>query len=127
MVLHTFGRDLKWNPHIHCLISEGGFSDDATWRHVKHFKMIRYGDLYARHRNIDIKLIHAISREKHHIFRSFKRWRIAILSAFGYDPLECKCGSKMVFLVLCINHKHVSLEEMYEKTMSRSRGCRSTG
>ncbi len=22
MVLHTFGRDLKWNPHIHCLISE---------------------------------------------------------------------------------------------------------
>ena len=25
-VLHTFGRDLKWNPHIHCLISEGGLS-----------------------------------------------------------------------------------------------------
>ena len=23
MVLHTFGRDLKWNPHIHCLISKG--------------------------------------------------------------------------------------------------------
>ncbi|MFR7846901.1 MAG: transposase [Coprococcus phoceensis] len=21
MVLHTFGRDLKWNPHIHCLLS----------------------------------------------------------------------------------------------------------
>ena len=37
MVLHTFGRDLKWNPHIHCLISEGGFSDDGFWRHVKHF------------------------------------------------------------------------------------------
>ena len=37
MVLHTFGRDLKWNPHIHCLISEGGFSDDGFWRNVKHF------------------------------------------------------------------------------------------
>ncbi len=37
MVLHTFGRDLKWNPHIHCLISEGGFSDDGFWRHVKYF------------------------------------------------------------------------------------------
>ena len=23
-VLHTFGRDLKWNPHIHVLLSEGG-------------------------------------------------------------------------------------------------------
>ena len=36
-VLHTFGRPLEWNPHIHCLISEGGYSDDGYWRHVKHF------------------------------------------------------------------------------------------
>ncbi len=44
MVLHTFGRDLKWNPHIHCLISEGGYSDDGFWRHVKHFNYT-----YLRH------------------------------------------------------------------------------
>lgn len=25
-VLHSFGRPLEWNPHIHCLITEGGFS-----------------------------------------------------------------------------------------------------
>lgn len=37
MVLHTFDRDLKWNPHIHCLISEGGYSDDGFWRPVKYF------------------------------------------------------------------------------------------
>ena len=37
MVLHTFGRDLKWNPHIHCLISEAGHSDDGFWRPVHHF------------------------------------------------------------------------------------------
>ena len=36
-VLHTFGRPLEWNPHIHCLITEGAFSDDAFWRVVKHF------------------------------------------------------------------------------------------
>ena len=36
-VLHTFGRPLEWNPHIHCLITEGGFSDDGFWRNVKHF------------------------------------------------------------------------------------------
>nr|WP_242861186.1 transposase [Acetivibrio ethanolgignens] len=198
MVLHTFGRDLKWNPHIHCLISEGGYSDDGFWRHVNHFnytflrnafrtallnemeskigpsfkkvkakccrdhpqgfyvyakpnvcdpknvvkyigrylgrpvtatsridkydgemvtfhynrhedeqyveetipamefiqrlirhipeknyKMIRYGGLYARHRDIDSKLHHAISKSKHSFYRSF-------------------------------NHQRVSLEEMYE-------------
>lgn len=37
MVLHTFGRDLKWNPHIHCLIFEDGYSDDGFWRHITHF------------------------------------------------------------------------------------------
>lgn len=36
-VLHTFGRPLEWNPHIHCLLTEGGFSDDGFWRVVNHF------------------------------------------------------------------------------------------
>ena len=36
-VLHTFGRDLKWNPHIHCLISEGAAGDVTPWRVVKYY------------------------------------------------------------------------------------------
>lgn len=241
MVLHTFGRDLKWNPHIHCLISEGGYSDNGFWRNVnyfnytylrnafrtallnemeakigpsfkkvkalcyrehkegfyvyakpnkcdpktvlkyigrylgrpviatsridkydgdfvtfhynrheddkyveqtipvmefiqrliqhipeKHYKMIRYCGLYARHREIDKKLHRAISHEKHSVYRSFNQWRTAILSAFGYDTLKCECGTTMLFLELYFNHKRVSLEEMYEKAMSRSRERRSS-
>ena len=242
MVLHTFGRDLKWNPHIHCLISEGGYSDDGFWRNVKHFdytflrnafrtallnemeskigssfkkvkakcyrehqqgfyvyakpnlcdprivvkyigrylgrpviatsridkydgemvtfhynrhedeqyieetipamefiqrlirhipekhfKMIRYGGIYARHLEIDSKLYRAISKSKHHIYRSFNQWRTAILSSFGYDPLVCPdCQHRMEFLELYFNHQRVSLEEMYEKVMSKSRGKRSS-
>lgn len=40
LVLHTFGRDLKWNPHIHCLISEGGIGKSGLWRHKKHFNYV---------------------------------------------------------------------------------------
>ena len=242
MVLHTFGRDLKWNPHIHCLLSEGGLSDDGFWRHVSHFnysylrnafrtallnemhskigpsfkkikskcyndhkqgfyvyakpnlsdsktvikyigrylgrpviatsridsydgdtvpfhynrhednkyivetlpaidfikrlirhipekyfKMIRYGGLYARRRKTDEKLYRAISKSKHRIFRSFNQWRTAILSSFGYDPLECpNCKHKMELLELYYNHKRVSLEELYERAMSKSFGKRSS-
>lgn len=36
-VLHTFGRDLKWNPHIHCLLSEGGVGKSGIWRNRTHF------------------------------------------------------------------------------------------
>ena len=242
MVLHTFGRDLKWNPHIHCLISEGGYSNDGIWRQVKifsytylrnafrtallnemesiigpsfkkvkskcysdhkdgfyifakpnvcdpktvikyigrylgrpviatsridkydgemvtfhynrhgdekykeetipamdfikrlirhipekNFKMIRYGGLYARHRDIDTKLHRAIHKSKHHIYQSFNQWRNAILISFGYDPLECPdCKQKMIFLELYYNHQRVSLEELYEQAMSNSRGKRSS-
>lgn len=241
MVLHTFGRDLKWNPHIHCLISEGGCADNGFWRNVRHFhfaflrnafrtallnemessigpsfkkvkalcyrehkdgfyvyakpvkcspaavakyigrylgrppisssridgydadsvtfhynrheddvyvqetipvmefikrliqhipekhyKMIRYGGIYARRRLTDRKLRRAVPREKQRIYRSFHRWRTAILFSFGYDPLKCECGTVMRLLELSFNHKRVSLEEMYENAMSRSRGRRSS-
>ena len=69
-------------------------------RHIpeKYFKMIRYGGLYARHRKTDEKLYRAISKSKHRIYRSFNQWRTAILSSFGYDPLECpNCKQKWSF------------------------------
>ena len=40
LVLHTFGRDLKWNPHIHCLLSEGGLGKSGLWRNVNHFNSV---------------------------------------------------------------------------------------
>lgn len=98
-------------------------------RHIpeKHFKMIRYGGLYARHREIDSNLYRAISKSKHHLYRSFNQWRIAILTSFGYDPLKCpNCGHEMTILEIYYNHKRVSLEELYEKAMSKSRGKRSS-
>ena len=36
-VLHTFGRSLQWNPHIHVLLSEGASGNFTVWRPVKHF------------------------------------------------------------------------------------------
>ena len=235
LVLHTFGRDLKWNPHIHCLVSEGGIGSSGLWRakthfnytflrnafrtsllnlleeklgssfkkvkagcylehkdgfyvyakpnkcnpkvvtkyigrylgrpviatsridsydgesvtfhynrhednqlvtetipvmdfiqrliqHIpeKHFKQIRYYGLYARNRKSDKKLNLAIAKEKQHMFLSFNRWRDCTLSSFGYDPLKCPCcGETMLFLELYHNHQHISLNEMYERTMQR--------
>ena len=235
-VLHTFGRDLKWNPRIHCLLSEGGIGNSGLWRgkshfnynylrkafrtvllnlleeklgpsfkkvkakcyrihkagfyvfakpnrcnpnvvakyigrylgrpviatsridsydgenvtfhynrhednklitetipamefiarliqHIpeKHFKQIRYYGLYARNKESDKKLNHAISKDKHRLILSFNRWRECTLFSFGYDPLKCPCcGQTMLFLELYHNHQHVSLDELYEKAMLKS-------
>ena len=45
----------------------------------KHFKMIRYYGLYARHREIDTKLYRAIHKSKHRFIKSFTKWRQDIL------------------------------------------------
>lgn len=64
----------------------------------KHFKMIRYYGIYARHHKADLLIRRAISKEKHSIYLSFNRWRDSILASFGYDPLRCpKCSTTMGF------------------------------
>jgi len=35
-VLHTFGRDLKWNPHIHMILSEEAIGNSGVWKKFKH-------------------------------------------------------------------------------------------
>ena len=230
-VLHTFGRDLKWNPHIHALISEGGAGNITPWRPVKHFdysflrnafrkvllerltsrigpafrkvknemytkhadgfyvrakpnlctpditikyisrylgrpviatsridtydgknvtfhytrhednktvtetipalnfiqklivhilekhfKMLRYYGIYAKHHKQEKKLRRCISAEKQHFLRSIQDWRQSILLSFGYDPLCCsECGTSM--LVLEVYHKKTALFEQYRKVM----------
>jgi len=41
--MHTFGRDLKWNPHIHMLLTEGASGTKTVWRKISHipFNMLR--------------------------------------------------------------------------------------
>ena len=36
-VIHTFGRDLKWNPHIHALVSLGGFTKNFIFKKLDYF------------------------------------------------------------------------------------------
>jgi len=67
VVLHPFGRHLGFNPHIHLLITEGGFDKSRKFIHKKktmsvydfihaiiqhvperQFKMIRYYGAYCR-------------------------------------------------------------------------------
>lgn len=36
-VIHTFGRDLKWNPHVHMMVTEGGTGKKTEWRDIRYF------------------------------------------------------------------------------------------
>ena len=44
-VLHTFGRDLKTNCHIHMIITEGGYDDTGIWRRYSYLPFERKGKI----------------------------------------------------------------------------------
>ncbi len=62
--LHTFGRDLKWNPHIHVLITEGASGNFTPW---KKFEVFPYTMLRNRFQTTLLSML-----EKHFGKQNFK-------------------------------------------------------
>lgn len=80
----------------------------------KHFKMLRYYGIYAKHHKQEKLLRKCISEKKRAFLKSIQDWRNSILLSFGYDPLCCsECGTSM--LVLEVYHKKTALFEQYQK------------
>ena len=70
----------------------------------KHFKMVRYYGIYAKHHKQEKNLRKCLSKQKQHYLSKLLDWRNLILLTFGYDPLRCpECGTSM--LVLEVYHK----------------------
>lgn len=69
----------------------------------KHFKLIRYYGIYAKHHKHENSLRLFIPKEKRrfHILRN--SWRTSVSLSFHFDPLLCKCGHKMTFFQFCLN------------------------
>lgn len=71
--LHTFGRDLKWNPHIHILIAELKLGNNGSW---KFWKFFDYDALSKRFQKILLALLskhlgRSFSKLKNDLFRSY--------------------------------------------------------
>jgi len=54
IVVHTFGRDLKFNPHIHALMTEGGLDKNDDWRPIS---FLPYAALRKRWQHLVLKAI----------------------------------------------------------------------
>lgn len=52
----------------------------------KHFKMLRYYGIYAKHHKQETKLFKCISIQKRKFLGSLQDWRHSIFFSFGYDP-----------------------------------------
>ncbi|MFQ5792110.1 MAG: transposase, partial [Acidobacteriota bacterium] len=48
-VIQTFGSSLKWNPHIHAIVSRGVFDPDGSWQPVPYVDTHK-AELVFRHK-----------------------------------------------------------------------------
>ena len=48
-VIQTFGSSLKWNPHIHAIVTRGVFLDDGSWHPVPYVDSYK-AELIFRHK-----------------------------------------------------------------------------
>lgn len=82
----------------------------------RHFKMVRYYSIYAKHHKQEKNLRKCLSPQKRQYLSRLLDWRNSILLTFGYDPLRCsECGTSM--LVLEVYRKKTALFERYQKVM----------
>lgn len=88
-VLHTFGRSLQWNPHIHAIISEGGIGNSSMWRTVSHFNFTLLRNSFRT------ALLNAIEK---HIGPSFKKFKAFIYkncpNGFYVYAKKTKCNPR---------------------------------
>lgn len=91
LVLHTFGRDLKWNPHIHCLLTEGALGKSGLWRNVKHFNYKYLRDAFQTALLNELEL---------HLGPSFKKVKASVYknhtNGFYIYAKPNKCNAKNV-------------------------------
>ena len=87
----------------------------------KHFKMIRYYDLYNSTVSLSdtvlrAKLIPAVHPSKHSFLHSLSRWRLSLIASFSSDPLLCSCGCNLELLFL--KFKKTTLDDLLRKVLS---------
>lgn len=91
LTLHTFGRDLKWNPHIHAIITEGASGNVTTWKKFNHFPFIM---LRKRYMTVLLDLIEkrlknkAFKKVKAFLYKEFQQGFYVYAKSNVSDPKE---------------------------------------
>ncbi|MFU8766617.1 MAG: transposase [Candidatus Methanoperedens sp.] len=75
-VLQTFGADMKYNPHVHCIATEGGFDRQWNWIHTYYLP--------------------------YKFFR--KKWQYNLLTMLKKEMPKCR--ETNVFIDLLLNREH---------------------
>ncbi|MBV8455923.1 MAG: IS91 family transposase [Acetobacteraceae bacterium] len=134
-VLHTWTQQLNFHPHVHCLVSGGGLSDDASTWHPARRKFL-----------VPVKALAKLVRGKFRVMLRRKRPDLAIPEAAWRTPWILHVTAwgtgeqavldylaRYVFRVALTNARILGLDEQTvtiqykERKSGRHRTCRLSG
>ncbi len=96
-VVHTFGSDLKWNPHIHALFTEGGIDKTNKW--FKKISHIPYNYLRKSWQKLVLDIIRENFKDirtKQLINRLYRKYREGFYVNAQRDLTNIKQASKYI-------------------------------
>lgn len=134
-VLHTWTQQLHYHPHVHCLVTGGGISDDGRfWRPARKGFLV---PVKALARLVRGKLRDALARQRPDLNVPPLAWRqpwVVHAAAWGTGPQAVlDYLARYLFRVAITNHRIVALDAeavtiRYKKRKSnRLRTCRIEG
>lgn len=92
-VLHTFGSDLRFHPHVHILLTEGGITDANIWKQCHFFpeKVLK-----ARFKYFLVKWLRSWAKQKLLTFPKYvtHSWRK------NFDTMDFFSVSRMLYRVI---------------------------
>ena len=103
-VIHTFGGNLKWNPHVHAIVSLGGFNKNLEFRKMRYFNVDTITD----------RLKEAIDTFRKNIAMSrYSFYQRQMYKTFGMNPFYCPvCKVKMIVWEF-YHYRHPPLKKYY--------------
>lgn len=106
--LHTFGRSLQWNHHIHVLLSEEGF--DRLSKKLKSFAFMSYQKLRKTWMYEVLKLMEPKLGKDFYDLKQ-QLYRNQMIESFQVYPILCSCGALMTYAESYVPEKGVRLSD----------------
>ena len=120
MVLHTWGQDLNFHPHVHCIVSGGGF-DGTNWVDAKRKKnnfLFPESGLQNMFKAIFLDRIKTLPLEKEGLdFEkilnevSKKRWNVYAKAPFGGPAQVAEYLGRYTHKIAITKHRIVSMDK----------------
>lgn len=125
-ILHTWGQDMSFHPHVHCIVSGGGIKHDETWqeeRRKNHRFMFPKAVLQKVYKGYFMEqLKQFISKgqlkindvdEVYHTIREigFKRWNVYAKAPFGGPEQVIQYLGRYTHKIAITKHRIESIDE----------------